>query len=414
MERVSTATPIHVHVGSPLQKRSYRIESIDLLRGLVMIIMALDHTRDFFHQPAMVDDPLNMATTTPILFFTRWITHFCAPVFVFLAGTSAFFQSSRKSKAELSKFLITRGLWLILIEIVVVNLAVTFDPTYQMIGLQTIWAIGISMVLLGLAIWMPFTAILTIGLLIVFGHNGLDFYEKQFPPNHTYNIFYSLLHRPGIYPLGGGISLLILYPFLSWTGLMMLGYCFGKLFTKYEGAERRKILTRLGLGVILFFIALRATNIYGDAQHWSQQKNGLFTVLSFINTVKYPPSLLYMCMTIGPAILFVAWWGNVKNTVTKFITVYGKVPFFYYIIHFTWIHVLSTIAFFARGHSFYEGTHIHVQGPLPPFNFLLPGEGYDLFIVYIVWFFVFISLYPLCKWFSEYKQTHKQWWLSYL
>ena len=414
MERVSTVTPIHVHVSSSLQKRAYRIESIDLLRGLVMIIMALDHTRDFFHQPAMIQDPLNMATTTPILFFTRWITHFCAPVFVFLAGSSAFFQSSRKSKSDLSKFLITRGLWLILIEVAVMDLAITFDPTYGIIGLQTIWAIGISMVLLGLAIWMPFSAILTVGLLIVLGHNALDFYEKQFPPAHTFNIFYSLLHRPGVFPLAQGHSLLILYPFLPWTGLMMVGYCFGKLFTYYEGAQRRKVLTRLGLGIILFFIALRATNLYGDAQHWSTQKSGLFTLLSFVNTVKYPPSLLYMCMTIGPAILFVAWWGNMKNAATRFITVYGRVPFFYYVLHFTWVHILSTVAFFARGLSFYEGTHIKSQGPLPPFNFLLPGDGYDLFIVYIVWFFVFVSLYPLCKWFSGYKQTHKQWWLSYL
>ena len=414
MERVSTAIPIHVHVSSPIQKRSYRIESIDLLRGLVMIIMALDHTRDFFHQPAMIDDPLNFATTTPVLFLTRWITHFCAPVFVFLAGTSAFFQSSRKSKSELSRFLITRGLWLIFIEVVVINLAVTFDPNYTVIGLQTIWSIGISMIFLGLAIWMPFSAILTVGLIIVFGHNALDFYEKQFPPNHTYNIVYSFLHRPGVYPLGGGHSLLILYPFLSWTGLMMLGYCFGKLFTKFEGIERRKVLTWFGIGIILFFIALRATNLYGDAFHWSKQKNGVFTVLSFINTVKYPPSLLYMCMTIGPAVLFIALWGNVKNGVTKFITVYGRVPFFYYVIHFTLIHILSTAAFFARGHSFSQGIHTTSEGPLPPFNFLIPGEGYSLWVVYLVWIFVFVSLYPLCKWFSEYKQTHKQWWLSYL
>jgi uncharacterized membrane protein len=414
MERVSTIKPIHVHVGSQPEKRSYRIESIDLLRGLVMIIMALDHTRDFFHQPAMIDDPLNFATTTPILFFTRWITHFCAPVFVFLAGTSAFFQSSRKTTGELSKFLITRGLWLIFIEVVVVNLIVSFDPGYSVIALQTIWSIGISMVLLGLAIWLPFSAILTIGLLIVFGHNALDFYQQQLPRNHTYNIFYSLLHRPGIYPLGQGHSLLVLYPFLPWTGLMMLGYCFGKLFTRYEGAERRKVLTWLGLGIILFFIALRATNLYGDALHWSKQKSGIFTVLSFVDTVKYPPSLLYMCMTIGPAILFIAWWGNVKNGITKFITVYGKVPFFYYVLHFFLIHLLSMAAFFTRGHSFAQGTHITSQGPLPPFNFLIPGEGYSLGIVYLVWLFVVISLYPLCKWFSEYKRTHKQWWLSYL
>lgn len=414
MERVSTVTPIHVHIGSPLQKRSYRIESIDLLRGLVMIIMALDHTRDFFHQPAMVDDPLNYATTTPVLFLTRWITHFCAPVFVFLAGTSAFFQSSRKSTAELSKFLITRGLWLVFIEIAVINLAVTFDPNYTVIGLQTIWAIGISMIVLGLAIWLPFSAILTIGLVIVFGHNALDFYEKQFPQNHTYNIFYSLLHRPGFYPLGSGRTLLILYPVLSWIGLMMLGYCFGKLFSKYEGAQRQKILTWLGLGIILFFIALRATNLYGDANHWSAKKTNIFTVLSFVDTVKYPPSLLYMCMTIGPAILFIALWGNVRNAVTKFITVYGRVPFFYYVLHFTLIHILSTIAFFTRGHSFNQGIHNTSKGPIPPFNFIIPGEGYSLWVVYVVWIFVFVSLYPLCKWFSQYKQTHKQQWLSYL
>jgi uncharacterized membrane protein len=376
--------------------------------------MALDHTRDFFHQPAQIDDPLNFATTTPLLFLTRWITHFCAPVFVFLAGTSAFFQSSRKSKSELSKFLISRGLWLVFIEIVVVNLAVSFDPTYTAIVLQTIWSIGISMVLLGLAIWMPFSAILATGLIIVLGHNALDFYEKQFPPDHQYNIVYSFLHRPGIYSLGGGHSLFIFYPFLSWTGLMMLGYCFGKLFTKFEAAQRRKVLTWLGLGIILFFIALRATNLYGDAQHWSTQKNSVFTILSFIDTVKYPPSLLYMCMTIGPAILFIAWWGNIKNGVTKFITVYGRVPFFYYVLHFTWIHVLATAAFFMRGHGFAEATQNPGGAPFPPPHFTVPGEGYSLWIVYLIWVFVFVSLYPLCKWFSEYKQTHKQWWLSYL
>lgn len=410
----TTPSTVLVRASIPLEKRSYRIESIDLLRGLVMIIMALDHTRDFFHQPAMIDDPLNFATTTPILFFTRWITHFCAPIFVFLAGTSAFFQSSRKSKPELSRFLITRGLWLVLIEIVVINFAFTFDPNYTVIGLQTIWSIGISMIILGFAIRMPFPAILATGLIIVLGHNALDFYEKQFPPNHTYNMAYSFLHHQGVYTLTRGHSLLIFYPFLPWTGLMMLGYCFGKLFTRYERAERRKVLTRLGIGIILFFIALRATNVYGDALHWSTQKNAVFTLMSFVDTVKYPPSLLYMCMTIGPAILFIALWGNVKNGVTKFITVYGKVPFFYYVLHFFLIHSLCTIAFFTRGHTFAQGIHTTSEGPVPPFNFLIPGEGYSLGVVYLVWIFVFLSLYPLCKWFSEYKQTHKQWWLSYL
>jgi uncharacterized membrane protein len=415
MERISTAIPIHVHVSSPLQKKAYRIESIDLLRGLVMIIMALDHTRDFFHSNAILgEDPLNFATTTPLLFLTRWITHFCAPVFVFLAGTSAFFQSGRKTTKELSKFLITRGLWLILIEVVVINFAFSFDPNYSVIGLQTIWAIGISMVLLGLAIWMPFPALLTLGLLIVFGHNALDFYEKQFPPNYTYNIAYSFLHHSGLYSFDKTHSLLIFYPFLSWTGLMILGYCFGKLFTKYEGVQRRRVLTWLGIGIISFFIVLRAINLYGDGNHWSAQKNSIFTLLSFVDTVKYPPSLLYMCMTIGPAIIFIAWWGNVKNGVTKFITVFGRVPFFYYVLHFFLIHLLCMAAFFIRGHSFAQGIHSTSEGPLPPSNFVIPGEGYSLGIVYLVWIFVFVSLYPLCKWFSQYKQTHKQWWLSYL
>jgi uncharacterized membrane protein len=415
MEQIRTGTStVLVRAIEPLHKRSYRIESIDVLRGLVMIIMALDHTRDFFHQPAFVDDPLNFATTTPILFFTRWITHFCAPVFVFLAGTSAFFQSSRKSTPELSKFLMSRGLWLVMVEVVVINFATTFDPNYTVIGLQTIWSIGISMIILGLVIRMPFPAILATGLIIVFGHNALDFYEQQFPANHSYNIVYSFLHHQGFYPLGGGHSLLIFYPFLSWAGLMMLGYCFGKLFTKYEGAERKKVLTRLGVGIILFFIALRATNLYGDASHWSVQKNAAFTIMSFVNTVKYPPSLLYMCMTIGPAILFVAWWANVKNGITKFITVYGRVPFFYYVLHFFLLHLLCMAAFFMRGHALSEGIPTVAQRSNAPFNFVVPGEGYSLLVVYFVWLFVVVALYPLCKWFSDYKLTHKQWWLSYL
>ena len=411
MERISTAAPVRVRITAQPETKPYRIESIDLLRGLVMIIMALDHTRDFFHQPAMTEDPLNLATTTPTLFLTRWITHFCAPVFVFLAGTSAFFQRSRKTTAELSKFLISRGLWLVLIEVFVINLSITFDPTYSTLGLQTIWAIGISMILLGLVIWLPFAAILTIGLVIVIGHNVLDFYEQGFPPNHQYDMWYSFLHIQGLYTFGGR-SVLIFYPFLSWAGLMMLGYCFGKLFTKYEGIQRRKVLTGLGLGIILFFVALRATNLYGDAQHWSQEKNALFTMFSFINTVKYPPSLLYMCMTIGPAVLFIAWWGNIKNGVTRFITVYGRVPLFYYVLHFFMIHFLSAAAFFTRGYSFEEGI-LTDENPLA-FNFLIPGEGYSVWVVYLVWMAVVLSLYPLCRWFSNYKRTHRQWWLSYL
>ncbi len=409
MPEVLTAPVPPLHPVTPL-RTSYRIDSIDLLRGLIMIIMALDHTRDFFHETSWTDDPLNLATTTPALFLTRWITHFCAPVFVFLAGTSAWFQSFRKSKKELSLFLITRGLWLVFIEIVVINFAFSFDPGYHIIGLQTIWSIGISMILLGLVIWLPFPVILTICLLIVLGHNSLDFYEAHLKSSPGW--WYDLLHHFGLYHLWGNHDLLILYPFLPWTGLMILGYCFGKLFTRYKGMQRRKILTWLGMGIILFFIALRATNLYGNPEHWSPQKNPLFTIFSFIDTHKYPPSLLYMCMTIGPAILFLAWFGNIKSRLSKIITVYGRVPFFYYVLHFFLIHFLAMVSFLARGHSFAEG--MKPQPALLP-QFIDPHEGYPLWIVYLIWLCVVASLYPVCKWFSDYKRTHREKrWLSYL
>src|SRR5438876_8017924 len=259
-------------------KTTYRIDSIDLLRGLVMIIMALDHTRDFFHKDALTDDPTNLITTTPILFFTRWITHLCAPIFVFLAGTSAWFQSLRKSKKELSLFLIKRGVWLLFIDVFIMTFAFTFDIHFAFFGLQTIWSIGISMIILGLMIWLPFNIILIVGAVIVLGHNALDYYEANLKSSPGW--FYSLLHQPGFYKLWDNHQLLILYPFLSWAGLMMLGYCFGKLFLNYEGEQRKKVLLWLGVAILVFFVALRAVNGYGDAFHWSAQKNGVFTFLS--------------------------------------------------------------------------------------------------------------------------------------
>ncbi|HMK05495.1 MAG TPA: heparan-alpha-glucosaminide N-acetyltransferase domain-containing protein [Ferruginibacter sp.] len=385
-----------------------RIQSIDLLRGLVMIIMALDHTRDFFHAQAFTEDPLNPATTTPMLYFTRWITHFCAPVFVFLSGASIYLQSLRKTKKELSLFVIKRGLWLILIEITVINFAFTFDIHFSVTGLQTIWSIGISMIILGLFIWLPFPLILVTGLAIVFGHNLLDLYEKG---RETFSVWYSLLHRPGFYPLWGRYNLLVLYPFLSWAGLMMLGYCFGKLIYNNEGAQRKKVLLWLGLGITAFFIIVRIADIYGDPDVLTNTDKPLNSLYSFLEVAKYPPSLLYMCMTIGPAIVFLAFFDKATGRVSRFISVYGRVAFFYYILHFFLIHLLSSIFFLMRGHKFAQG--IYPNGELP--NFLKPGEGYNLFIVYLLWIGIVALLYPLCKWYDAYKTRHKEkWWLSYL
>jgi len=390
-----------------LLQNQKRITSVDLLRGAIMIIMALDHTRDFFHVGAQTGNPLDLSITTPILFFTRWITHFCAPVFVFLSGTSAFLQSARKSKKELSIFLITRGLWLILAEVTIVNLLLTFDINFSFIALEVIWAIGISMVILGLMIWLPFEIILAVGALIVLGHNALDFYEKD--QTTPFSATYNLIHRQGFHPLWGR-QLLILYPFLPWAGLMMLGYCLGKVLRNNDAAWRKRFLIIAGMSTIALFIILRFINVYGDPSAWSPQPNRFFTFLSFINSTKYPPSLFFMCMTIGPALLLMAWWDEIQNGFTKIVSVYGRVPFFYFLAHLFVIHLFSAVTYFMRGHSFAEGVN-----PTAFIKFIQPGEGVQLRYVYIIWLAVVIILYPVCKWYDRYKTDHKEKkWLSYL
>lgn len=390
--------------------KTRRIDSIDVLRGLVMVIMALDHVRDYFHQSA---NPLDLATTTPFLFFTRWITHFCAPVFVFLSGTSIYLQSLRKTKKVLQSFLIKRGLWLIFIEIVVISFAWTFNPHYHIIILQVIWAIGISMVLLGLLVRLPFNVILVIGFIIVFGHNLLDIPESA--PGFVPGFWWDLLHHGFFarYPIGQSHVLMILYPFVPWVGLMMLGYCTGIFFSpKFTVSQRRKILNRIGIGLIVLFIIVRFINVYGDPEPWHTQKNGLFTFLSFINVQKYPPSLMYMCIMMGPAFLLLSLFEKIKNGFTEAIKVYGRVPFFYYVIHLYVIHLVSAAFVLIKGHSLAEATTIHSG---MPFYFLAAKDGYSLLVVYIIWIAVVIALFPLCKWYDRYKTSHREkWWLSYL
>lgn len=397
-----------VQPGTPINKR--RIESIDILRGIVMIVMALDHARDYFHTS---DDPLNLQTTTTFLFFTRWITHFCAPVFVFLSGTSIYLQGLRKTKKTLQSFLIKRGLWLVFVEAVIISFAWTFNPHYNLIIFQVIWAIGISMVLLGLLIRLPFNFIFGLGLIIVFGHNLLDFAEAA--PGFKAGFWWDLFHHGffAIYPITQNHFLVILYPFVPWTGLMLLGYCTGVFFSsKYTGIQRRKILNRLGVAVILFFVILRFANVYGNPELWSVQKTGWFTVLSFINVHKYPPSLLYMCMTIGPALLLLSIFDKMQNGFTEKVRIYGRVPFFYYVLHLYLIHVISGIVYLSHGHTIAQAMTV---GTGVPFYFLAANDGYSLLVVYLVWIFVVIALYPLCRWFNNYKTNHREkWWLGYL
>ncbi len=389
-----------------------RIDSIDVLRGIVMVIMALDHVRDYFHVTANVNNPLDLSTTTPLLFFTRWITHFCAPVFVFLSGTSAYLQSLRKSKSALSAFLVKRGLWLIVVEFAIVSFGWSFNPHYNFIFAQVIWAIGISMLLLGVFIWLPYNVILLVGTIIVFGHNLLDIPESS--PGYRTNFWWDLLHHGffSIYSYAETHSVIIVYPFLPWLGFMMLGYCAGIFFTgKYSPAQRRKIFRWAGFGIILFFIVLRYLNVYGDPVKWSVQKNALYTFLSFIDTHKYPPSLLYLCMTIGPAFILLSFLERFQNAFTEVMRIFGRVAFFYYIVHLYLVHFITSICFFARGHTLQDNENLGKQFP---FYFLAPGEGYGLGTVYLVWILVIVALYPLCKWYNNYKSLHRQKvWLSY-
>lgn len=390
-----------------------RIESIDVLRGLVMVIMALDHVRDALHISANVDDPLNLNTTTPILFFTRWITHYCAPIFFFLSGASIYLQSLRKTKKELSQFVLKRGLWLIFAEWTIISFGWTFNPFFNATPFATIWAIGISMVILSFLIRLPFKAVLTVGLVIVFGHNLLDIPESA--PGFKPNFWWDLLHTGNfkIYEYAHQYVVVLVYPFVAWVGLMALGYCFGKLYApEFQAARRKKLLINMGVGLLAFFVLLRFSNWYGDPHPWTTQKNTFYTILSFIKVHKYPPSLLYISMTIGVAMLFLAVIENVRNAFTRVMLVYGRTAFFYYILHIYLIHLVATVFFFANGYTMEQA--IGSMQNLP-FLFIIPGEGYTLWVVYIVWIGVVLALYPVCKWYDRYKRNHKEkWWLSYL
>ena len=392
-----------------------RIESIDIIRGLAMVIMALDHVRDYFHISANTDDPLNLATTSPALYFTRWITHFCAPIFVFLSGTSIYLQSLRKTKKELGIFLLKRGLWLIIAEWTIIAFAWTFNTNFNILPLQVIWAIGISMFILGLLILarLSYSLILVMGILIVAGHNLLDIPESK--PGFEAGFWWDLLHHGvfKLYPIGDNRVLMMVYPFLPWTGLMILGYCAGKLFTpSFSPEARKKLLLQMGGGLIVLFVVLRFSNLYGDPVPWTKQDSPFYTFLSFLKINKYPPSLLYLCITIGPALILLALIESIKNRFTGFMVTFGRTAFFYYILHLYLIHVVAAIFFFARGHSFAEARNVGKQFP---FMYVAPGEGNGLLVVYAVWLGVILLLYPLCKKYDRYKTAHKEkWWLSYL
>ena len=390
--------------------KTNRIESIDVLRGVVMVIMALDHVRDYFHYGAFFNDPTDLETTTPLLFFTRFITHYCAPVFVFLAGTSAFLYGNKKTKNQLSKFLFTRGLWLIVLELVVNNLIWTFDFTYSFPIVQVIWAIGISMVCLSILIFLPKQVILAIGLFVIAGHNLLD--GIVYDGDSVEAMVWYFLHQQQMIVFSPNFLFLIQYPVIPWIGLMALGYCLGQLYLKdFDATVRKNWLLNLGFLCIGLFFLLRGINLYGDLVPWSPQNSTAKTIMSFFNVTKYPPSLLYICITMGPAFLFLYAFESTKNKLTDFFLVFGRVPLFYYFLHVFVIHTLVIIGTLIFGGN-WEDMILDASSFI---NANLATYGYSLFITYLIWIVVVLFLYPLCKKYMIYKATNKdKWWLSYL
>lgn len=385
-----------------------RIPSIDILRGLVMIIMALDHTRDYFHITAMTADPLDPATTTTGLFFTRWITHFCAPIFVFLSGLSAYLSSQSKPKVHASEFLAKRGIWLVLAEITIVTLGLTFNPLYNFVILQVVWAIGWSMILLSICTRLSYWLVLSIGVILVFGHDLINYLPLPQTGAWAITLKVMLTASGTVLPLNSTHLVGVFYAILPWTGIMFLGYACGLWYTKsYSSLTRKRYLLLSGIGLVLLFIILRVNNGYGDPGLRRTYPNLLQNIFSFINASKYPPSLLFFSMTIGPALILLAILENAENKLARVISNYGTVPFFYFIIHFYLLHLLLVLAFFLNGHQTTEIIQV-------PFLFRPVAFGYSLPVVYLIWIIVVLALYKPCLWFKRYKTNHNQWWLKYI
>lgn len=389
-----------------IKKKSNRIESIDLLRGIVMIIMALDHVRDYFHRDAFLYSPTDLSKTSVFLFFTRFITHYCAPVFVFLAGVSAYLYGANKSRKQTAWYLFTRGVWLIFAELFILGLGRTFNPSFSFFNLQVIWAIGISMIVLSALIYMRRRFILLTAIVLIAAHNLLDNVHK---PN---NFLWSILHEGGDFVINN-FRVSVHYPVLPWIGIIALGYYLGKLFNlNYNPSKRKKSLLLIGSAMIALFLVLRSFNIYGDPNQWSSQKNIVYSLLSLLNVTKYPPSLLYTLITLGPALIFLALSEKPLNSFTEKIVVFGRVPFFYYLVHIYLIHLFAMIGAQLSG---YHWSDMILNDRVNKVE-KLKGYGFDLSIVYFVWIGLILILYPFCKWFDRYKRTYqsKYRWLSYL
>jgi len=398
------------HAGTPITEKvspapaavAARLPGIDRMRGLVIVLMALDHVRDFFNVDALYFDPTDLTRTYPALFLTRFVTHYCAPTFVLLAGVSAFMHGRKlNDRGALARFLLTRGVWLILLDAIVVS------PVWALelgrFHLATLWAIGCSMIALAGLIFLPLRAVLLIGVLILVSHNLLDpLHAAQFG---AWTPVWSILHEPGALPFGlpGGVS----YPVLPWIGIMALGYGLGPVFLE-PASTRARLFTLLGLASIALFLLLRGTNFYGDPHPWSQQRDNMMTVLSVLNVSKYPPSLLYALVTLGPALLLLPAMERFGGFAGEVLATFGRVPLFIYLLHLYAAHAAAVALFLTEGFDFAQLRGFGAQAAPPA------GLGLSLPATYAAWILIMAALYPACRWFANVKRRRHDWWLSYL
>jgi uncharacterized membrane protein len=408
---VASLSETHPPIGSPSNHRSYRLEAIDMLRGLVIVIMAIDHVRDYFLLGA-VQDPMGDPNIAPALFATRWITHFCAPVFVLLAGVSGGLMSARKSRGQLARFLLTRGLWLILVEMFVISNSWSFSPLgiaqvggLNMVVMQVIWAIGASMVVLSGLQWLGRNGCCAIGLAILAAHNLLDaFWPASKMMDQQWPLWVALHSRMSFH--AGPFLFLFAYPLLPWIGVMALGFGISAVFEQ-PAARRNSLLFRAGAILTVGFLALRASGIYGDPNPWQVQPGGATaTIIDFLNTTKYPPSLLYLMMTLGPSAILCGLADRMCGAIKNGLVMFGRVPFAFYVAHIALIHLLSVMLGMMQGFPF--------EQMMTSFLFYPKGYGVGLPGVYMVWVLVVAILYPYCRWVSGVKARRRDWWLSYV
>jgi uncharacterized membrane protein len=390
-----------------------RVVAIDAIRGVVMVLMALDHVRDFVHRGAMSYSPTDLARTTTALFLTRWVTHICAPVFMFTAGMGAFlwWQQSR-TRQQLSTFLLTRGFWLLVLELTVMRLAYNFDfsQRYPLL-LLVLWALGACMIGLAALVWLPLRALAVLSIAVVTLHNCLDYVTaSQFGASAG---IWNLIHEAGAFRLAGA-TVIVGYPLVPWIAVMALGFCFGRVFLM-ESSLRRRYLVAIGAASTLAFVVIRALNRYGDPVPWSTQSSVIDTALSFLNTTKYPPSLAFLLMTLGPALLALAYFDLAELKPSNPLVVFGRVPLFFFVIHFYAAHATAVVLAWLR---YGRASLTFAFHPVPsmggPRELFPAGFGYDLWVVYVVWTLIGLGLYPACRWFARIKGTRRDWWLSYL